>query len=197
MSQHMTRDAIALSGRAFEHAIRVGSPFLGAEHFLFALAAADQPAGAVLREHGVTSERVATEITRVGLLGDLDRDALATIGIDVDAVYAKAAGSFGPKALTLASRAAHREPRLRRLDPRRVPGAGRGGAFLPHDPGGRQGFGNAIEEAELRHAPQIDVEHLALGFLRVTEGAVPAILSGLGVSGPAVRAAILDRYPWL
>jgi hypothetical protein len=195
MTQHMTRDAIAISSQAFEHAIRVGSGFLGGEHFLLALAAADQPAGAVLREHGVTPERVATEINRVGLLGDLDRDALATIGIDVDAVYAKAEASLRPRALMLASRAAaHRESRLRRLDPRRVSGAGRGGVFLPHDPGGRQGLGHATEEAESRHAPQIGVEHLALGFLRVTEGPVPAILSGLGVSGPGLRAAIIDRY---
>jgi hypothetical protein len=194
MTQHNTRDSIAVAKRAYEHAIRLGRPNLGGEHFLLALAAADQPAGVVLREHGVTPERVAAEIARVGLLGDLDRDVLATIGIDLDAVYVKAAASFGQDALARASRSAHREPRMRRLDPRRVSGAGQGGVFLPHDPGARQGLGNAHHEAEIRHAPHIDVEHLALGFLAVTEGPVAAILSGLGVSGPAVRAAILDRY---
>jgi hypothetical protein len=186
MTQHMTRDAVAIAEQAFKHAIHLGYPYLGGEHFLLALAAADQPVGVVLREHGVTPERVAAETARVGLLGDVDRDALATIGIDVDAVYAKAEASFGPKALALASRAAHREPRKRRLDPRRVSGTGQGGVFLPHDPGAHQGLVNAHHEAEIRHAPQIDVEHLALGFLAVTEGPAPSILSGLGVSGPAL-----------
>jgi hypothetical protein len=193
MTQHNTCDSIAVAKRAHEHAIRLGHRYLGGEHFLLALAAADQPAGVVLREHGVTPERVAAGIARAGLLGDLDRDVLATIGIDLEAVYVQAEASFGPDALARAARAAQREPRMRRLDPRRVSGAGQGGVFLPYDPGARQGLGNAHREAAIRHAPQIDVEHLALGFLAVTEGSVAAILSGLGVSGPAVRAAILDR----
>jgi hypothetical protein len=75
-----------------------------------------------------------------------------------------------------------------------VSGAGQDGIFLPHDPGARQGLGNATHEAEIRQAPRIDVEDLAVGFLAVTEGPLPAILSGLGVSGPALRTAILDRY---
>jgi hypothetical protein len=48
--------------------------------------------------------------------------------------------------------------------------------------------------ARHRHATQVTVEHLALGLLAVSEGPVPAILSGLGVSSPALRAAIIGRY---
>jgi hypothetical protein len=45
----------------------------------------------VLRERGVTPDRVEAEIARLaggGLFGDLDRSALAVIGVDVDAVRA-------------------------------------------------------------------------------------------------------------
>jgi hypothetical protein len=42
------------------------------------------------------------------LFGGLDRDALAAVGIDLDAVRARIESSFGPEALT---QAVHREPR--------------------------------------------------------------------------------------
>jgi ATP-dependent Clp protease ATP-binding subunit ClpA len=198
MSEHMrmTRDAIAVAIGAYEHAIRLGHRYLGSEHFLIALASADQPAGAVLREHGVTPERVEEEIARragAALFGDLDRDALEVIGIDVDAVRARIEASFGPQALTQASQALHREPRLRRLDPRRVSGAGRDGVFLPHAPGVDQSLHNARVAAQARHDTQIGVEHLALGLLAASEGPVPSILPALSVSAPPLRAAILDR----
>jgi hypothetical protein len=131
MTAHQTRDAVAIAMRAYDHAIRLGHRHFGAEHFLLALAAADQPAGAVLRE-SVWSRR----------------------------------------------------------SPRPRAGASRDGVFLPHDAGGLQGIGNARREAESRHAPLIDVEDLALGFLAVTEGPLPTILSRLGVSAPTLLAVI-------
>jgi ATP-dependent Clp protease ATP-binding subunit ClpA len=196
MAGHMTPDACAVAIGAYEHAIRLGHRYLGGEHFLLALASAGQPAGAVLRDHGVTPERVEGEIVGLaggGLFGGLDRDALAAIGIDVDAVRTRIEASFRPGALIQAGQAAPRRPRLPRLNPRRVSGAERDGVFLPHGPGGGQSLGNALREAQTRHGAQIGVEHLALGLLAVDEGLVPPILSALGVSAPALRAAILDR----
>lgn len=71
---------------------------------------ADQPASAVLCAHGVTPELVEEEIVRrvglgagAGLFGGLDKDALATIGIDLDAVRARIEASFGPQALARAA----------------------------------------------------------------------------------------------
>ena len=196
MPDHMSPDARAVAIRAYEHAIRLGHPYLGGEHFLLALAAADQPAGAVLRGHGVTPERVEQEIVRLagaGLFADLDRDALAALGIDVDAVRTRIEASFGPGALTRAGHAAHRRPRLRRLNPRRRSGAERDGVFLPHGPGVELSRRNACREAQARPASQIGVEHLALGLLALDEGPVPPLLSALGVPASALRAAILDR----
>jgi hypothetical protein len=72
MTEHiMTRDAGAISIRAYEHATRLGHPYLGGEHYL-------------------------------------DRDALTTVGIDVDAVRAATEASFGRATLARAARDVHR-----------------------------------------------------------------------------------------
>ena len=133
-----------------------------------------EPASEVLCAYGLTPEFVEEEIVRRvglgaggGLFGGLDSEALATIGIDVDAVRATVEASFGPGALARAARTAHPEPR--RFDPRPRSGAQR----AADQPAG--------------------VEDLALGILAVTEGLVPPILSALGASGAALSAAILDR----
>ena len=93
---------------------------MGPEHILIAAVSTGQPASAVLRAHGVMPELVEEEIVRrvglgagAGLFGGLDTDALATIGIDLDAVRARIEASFGPQALARAAQAAHRDPRRR------------------------------------------------------------------------------------
>jgi hypothetical protein len=192
----MTEDANAIAEQACEHAIRLGHPYFGGEHLLLALAGTGQPAGAVLREHGVTPERVEAEIVRLsggGLFGDLDRDALATVGVDIDAVRSATEASFGQEALTRAARSVHRKPPW--FDPRPVSFAERDGVFLPHGPGTGQALAGATRRARARHAARpAGAEDLALGILAVSEGLVPPILAALGVSGPALSTAILDRY---
>jgi ATP-dependent Clp protease ATP-binding subunit ClpA len=195
----MTPAAREVSMRAYDHAIRLGHRYLGGEHFLLALAAAGQPAGEVLRGRGVTPGRVEAEITRLaggGLFGDLDRSALAAIGIDVDAVRGKMESSFSRAALRQADLAVEREPDRRTWDPRRRTrsGAERDGVFLPHGPGVPQALQHARQMTQAGRESQVDVQHLALGLLRVTDGLAPAILSGLGVSAPTLRSAIADRY---
>ena len=54
----LTEEARAIPMGGFEHARRLGLPYVGCEHWLIALAGADHPAAAALREHGVTPERV-------------------------------------------------------------------------------------------------------------------------------------------
>jgi hypothetical protein len=196
MTRHFTEDANAIGKQAYEHATRLGHPYFGGEHFLLALSAAGQPAGAVLREHDVTPRRVEAEIVRLsggGVFGDLDWVALAAVGIDVDAVRAATEASFGQEALTRAARAAH--PKLPWFDLRRRGGGWRDGVFLPHGPGARQALTSATRRARARDALQsAGVEDLALGILAVSEGLVPPVLSAFGVSGPALSTAVLDRY---
>jgi hypothetical protein len=195
MTRNSIEDADAIVVQAYEHATRLGHPYLGSEHLLLALASAGQPAGAVLREHGVTPGRVEAEIVRLsggGLFGDLDRGALAAVGVDIDAVRATTEASFGQEALTRAARAVHRKPRW--FGPRPAAFAGRDGAFLPLGPGAGQALQGARREARARGATQPSVvEDLALGILAVSDGLVPPVLSALGASGPTLSTAVLDR----
>lgn len=107
MFERFTDAARQVVVQAQEGARRLGHHYIGCEHLLLAAAAAGEPAGAVLREHGVTPERIEAEILRVvgrgqtgDPLGGIDRQALAFIGIDLDVVRARIEAAFGPDALT-------------------------------------------------------------------------------------------------
>jgi ATP-dependent Clp protease ATP-binding subunit ClpA len=193
-----TPGARAIHAGAFEHAIRLGHPYIGSEHFLLALAGADHPAGQVLRAHGVTPERVEEQVTRLsggGLFGDLDRDALAAVGVNVESVVDSVTQSLGPEALHRATRSAFPIRRARWWDPRRAyvgPGVHRNGVFLPIRPGsgGVMCLKLARLEARARHDSQIDVRHLAVGVLSANKGLAPAVLSALDVPVEELRAAL-------
>ena len=114
MLERFDADARTVIAQAAEHARRLGHRYIGGEHLLLAVVSAGAPASAVMRAQGVTPELVEEEIVRRvglgaagGLFAGLDRDALATIGIDLDAVRARIEASFGPQALTSAAQAAH------------------------------------------------------------------------------------------
>jgi Clp amino terminal domain, pathogenicity island component len=228
----VTPEAVAILALAMEHAGRLGHRYIGGEHLLLALASSGHPAGAALREHGVTPQRVEEEIVRhaghgagAGLFGSLDRDALAAIGIDLDTVRARIESSFQPDAIAHAGRAVGRGSRPARLNLRH-PGRdlsawlmrrwhrrraaamepiplraatglwrrdGGTTVFLPFTPGTLESLRNIRHEARAQRAPRPGTEHVALAIIAMNDGLLPSILSALGVSAPALRAAILDR----
>jgi ClpA/ClpB-like protein len=140
MFERFTPEARAAVVQAQQHARRLGHNFIGGEHLLLAVVSAGQPASAILGAHGITEEYVETEIVRrIGLgrgagsgdvpFGGLDRDALASIGIDLDAVQARIEATFGPNAMAEADLVVQRRltgrrgspgARRFRLDPRRA-----------------------------------------------------------------------------
>ncbi|WP_405779759.1 hypothetical protein OG512_06075 [Streptomyces sp. NBC_01378] len=127
MFERFSPDARTVVVHTQEHARRLGHNHIGPEHLLLALVSLDQPASAVLRQHGVTPQGVEEEIVRlVGLgagsrlFGTLNRDALASVGIDIDAVRARIEESFGPEALARADSAVHSGRRSSRRGPRRA-----------------------------------------------------------------------------
>ena len=131
MFERFTEGARLVVFQAQAEARRLGHHYIGCEHLLLAAAAGSEPASAVLREQGVTPERVEAEILRtIGRghaadpLGGLDREALAAIGIDLDVVRARIEAAFGPDALTRAV-LAHRRARQPHGRGRR-PGWGKG-----------------------------------------------------------------------
>lgn len=119
MARQPIRDTRTSVARALGHAGRLARRYVSGEHFMTVLISAltarrdPRPARAVLHKYGVTIEDVAEEIARRAgpeavLFGGLDRDALAAIGIDLDAVRVSIGSSAGPEAL---AQVARREPR--------------------------------------------------------------------------------------
>ena len=102
MFERFTDGARQVVVRAQEDARRLGHSYIGSEHLLLAAAGASEPAGVVLRDQGVTPERVEAEMVRIIGLGStdplrgLDGEALAAIGIDLNVVRARIEAASGP-----------------------------------------------------------------------------------------------------
>jgi hypothetical protein len=186
-------EAKAVMVGAFKQATRFGHPYTGCEHLVLALAGTDDRTGTVLREAGITPGAVEEQITRLsggGFFGDLDRGALAAVGIDVDAIRASVTAGFGGAALSQASRAAHRSPAW--WNPRVRGGIELRGAFLPHTPDMKRCLHLALRERLARHDAQVGPAHLAYGVLSATDGMAPAVLAALDAPVPALRAALFS-----
>ena len=215
MFERFTGQARTVVIQAQDHARRLGHNYIGCEHLLLAAASTAEPASAVLREHGVTPQAVETEIVRLlgpgqaaGLLGSMDRDALAAIGIDLDVVRARIEAAFGPGALTRVpsasqrGRGCRRRPitgllrhRRRRARQATAPPADPAPAgHIPFTPRAKKSLEHSLREAKMRHDNYIGVEHLTLALVGMNDGTVPPILSALGTSQATLRAAIFDRY---
>jgi ATP-dependent Clp protease ATP-binding subunit ClpA len=227
MLDRFTRTARRVVVVAQEDARRLGHDHVGCEHLLLAAAATDEPASAVLRDHGVTPDRIEAAMLRTlgpgqtaDPLGGLDKEALASIGIDLDVVRARIEATFGPDALTWALPAARQSRRPawgkgplaelkrrrhrhgRRSDPQPasphgtampIPGPAPRG-HIPFTPRAKKSLQLSLREAEALHDNYIGVQHLILALLGLKDGTVPVILSALGAPAAPVRAAILTRY---
>jgi hypothetical protein len=227
MFERFTPDARTVVVHAQQQARRLGHHYIGCEHLLLAVVGIDQPAGEVMRARGVTPDHVEQQIVRrVGLgtgadlFADLDRDALAAIGIDLDAVRARIEARFGVDALDRAARVSRSRRRRSRLNPSRAlrlrlrrryrrsrcapravrqetqpqPAGGIPSGHLPFTPRAKKTLEIALREARAQRDAYIGVQHIALGLLAIDDGSVPPILRALGTSPKILRAAIRDRY---
>jgi len=210
MFERFSGEARSAVAQAQEHARRLGHRYIGCEHLLLAAASTAEPASAALREHGVTPAGVETEIVRMVGLGraaDLfsasDREALASIGIDLDVVRARIEATFGPDAFTRGGPDACRSrPAVRKNPVALLRRARRSGhhqhpapsGHIPFTPRAKKSLLLSLREAEARHDNYIGIEHLTLALVGMKDGAVPPILSALGAPQATLRAAILDRY---
>jgi hypothetical protein len=228
MFERFTDTARHVVVQAQADARRLGHHYIGCEHLLMAAAAAAEPASAVLREQGVTPDRVEAVLMRTigpsqtaDPLGGLDRQALASIGIDLDVVRTRIEAAFGPDALTRALPAAcrsrrpawgkgplaeltrrRRRRRARRHAPlpagpftQRPASAGPApGGHIPFTPRAKKTLALSLREAKVLNDNYIGVEHLTLALLDLKDGTVPAILSALDAPATSLRAAILARY---
>lgn len=197
MFERFTEAAQAVVIEAGAHATRLGHNWIGCEHFLLVLASSDDPVGQAFRDAGVTAARIESTIMRqVGrgrrLFDTLDREALATVGIDVDAVREAVEQTFGVGALDRVRRptgraglAGRRGAPWRRLGPgRRVLGPGL-------TPRAKECIARAVGDAR---AGYVGAEQIALSVLGMKNGTVPHIFAAMGVSADALSADIADRY---
>jgi ATP-dependent Clp protease ATP-binding subunit ClpA len=187
MFERFTKPAREVVTAARAEATRRGDRAIGTEHLLLALADAGIGgiAGEALHAAGVDAAVVAAGIARHPAtgrrLGAEDAEALRTVGIDLDAVLARVAESFGPGALDAAEQESRRGSRGGRRAPRGL------------TPAARKSLQLALREAvRLRHG-FIGTEHLLLGIVRGADGRGAAILTEAGVDLAGLRRSVEQR----
>ena len=153
-----------------EEARRFGRPSVGTEHVLAALLRDPEGATArVLRRHGVDVAAVERTLA-TGVLGGagaaakIDREALATLGIDFDAVRIRVEQTFGPGALE----------RTR-------------AGCLGIAPRLKLAFAHALD---LAGAERLDDAHVLLGLLSVPDSVAARVLAGQGLSFDAAKRGL-------
>ncbi|WP_172387082.1 Clp protease N-terminal domain-containing protein [Streptomyces sp. MNP-20] len=166
------RHAVTL---AQDEAIALGHDFIGTEHLLLGLAGTDRStAGEVLRKQGVEQARIRQETVRIleaaGVAttgGQGAKDALSSLGIDVEEIQRKADDNFGP------------------------------GAFQYPRPTYTQDARKALEqtlsEAHALGHDRFGTEHILLGLLSAGEGRGLDVLNALEVDRTGLREAVLAR----
>lgn len=162
------RECVLMAERT---ARELGHDSIGTEHLLIALAEEHQGLGGrVLRESGVTGEDLRTQTRRL-LGGDaIDRDALGTLGIDLDEVRRRAEETFGPGALDRGGR--------------------REGGRLPFTPRSKKSLELAVRTAVRLRDSFIGSEHLLLGVAQVEEGVAAQILAARGLDRVRLETAV-------
>ena len=152
---------------AAEEARRLGHTFIGTEHLLLVLVRKpDGCARLVLEQLGAGAKEVerALEPCLAGGAPKIDPDALATIGIDFDAVRERLEETFGPGALER-SRA----------------------SCLGVTPRTKLALAYAVDRAS---GKSLGDEHILLGMLSVPDSLAARTLGHLGISLEAVEAAV-------
>jgi ATP-dependent Clp protease ATP-binding subunit ClpA len=133
-------------------------------HLLLALAGEPGRGGRVLRDAGVDHERLRAVVVRSGAL---DADALAAVGIDLDAVRSATEAAFGPGALD--------------RDRRWVSG------HIPFTDRSKQALVETVRLVGLQRVNRIDAGHVLFGVLAVDDPLVVRVLQQLGADVQDLR----------
>jgi ATP-dependent Clp protease ATP-binding subunit ClpA len=174
---HDARAAVVL---AKHEADAAGQPTISSEHLLLGLLAQPGPAADALRAAGVDAADLRR---RAGADGGgesqpLDADALASLGIDLDAVRRATDAAFGRGALDRAG-----EPSRGRRRPSRP-------RMMPEV---KRALERALHLAMLRRDGSISAAHQLLGILEGPPSPAVADLTAAGVDIAALQADVLRR----
>ncbi len=177
---HSAHEAVV---RARAEAVLAGDDHIGCEHLLVSLLAEPGAAAQALSAAGLGADQARAALAR--LAGrprpdddPLDAEALASIGIDLDAVRRAADASFGPGALDRAGR----------------PGrGGAGGGRLPFGADAKKALEQGLRAAVRSRHPAITTGHLLIGV--IDQGANPALgmLAAAGIDPAVLRADVARR----
>jgi ATP-dependent Clp protease ATP-binding subunit ClpA len=163
MFQRFTDGAREAVVTAQTEAAALGCGHIGTEHLLLGVAASPGRAGEVLKAHGATPDKL-----RSATRPQLDREALATLGIDLDEVRRRIEESFGAGALESGGR--------------------RTSGHIPFTPEAKKALELALRESISLGDKHIGGEHVLLGLLRDEKAEAVAVLARTGASREAVRA---------
>jgi ATP-dependent Clp protease ATP-binding subunit ClpA len=169
MFERFTRAAREVVVHAQAEAAGLGHDRIGTEHLLLGIAASGD--AGLLASLGVEHARLRASVAN-GHGDELDAAALATIGIDLDAVRRSVEESFGRGAL-----AGHRR-RCR-------------GGRVPFSPRAKRALERSLREALAQGDRHIGAEHILLGLTRDDVSGAARVLRSCGTSPHAVRAAVL------
>lgn len=169
MFERFTKEARAVVTGAQGVARAAGSRSIDTRHLLLPLIETPGRVPQALRDAGADVAALATRARADLRAGGIDGDALAGIGIDLDAVRRQAEAVFGPDAL---ERAAH-TPK----------------GHIPFTSDAKKALELSLREAIRLHQKSIVSSHLLLGIVR---GDSPgrALLIGAGVDIAALRRAL-------
>ena len=169
MFERFTQDAREAVTHAAAEAGALGADRIASEHVLLAAARLEGPAHDARAALGVHPDDLAAAVrARQGL----DDEALASIGVDLDAIRAQVEATFGAGALDATPSTAPR-------------------AFAPD---AKKLLELALREAIRTGRRRIDSGHLLLAAVRAPESGARAVLSSLGLRDDAVREAVTAAW---
>lgn len=160
---------------AREEARWAGQTKISSEHLLIGLLREPGPAADALTAAGLdlTSLRARVPRGAAGAGHSLDADALASLGIDLDAVRRATDAAFGPGA----------------LDRIAAPGRDR----LAFAPDAKKSLLGAVRQAQQLHQQTISSGHMLVGILDQERNGALTVLSQSGTDIAALRADVLSR----
>lgn len=160
---------------ALQEARLAGQDKIRSEHVLLGLLREPGPAAEALTSAGLDLETLRARLPHGGydVPGGLDADALATLGIDLDAVRRATDAAFGRGALDRAA----------------VPGQGK----LPIADDAKQALSGAVRQAQQLSQRQVSSGHVLLGILAQNRNGALTVLTQAGADIQALRADTLRR----
>ena len=186
MFERFTNDAREAVTHAVDEA--QGSERIGPQHVLLgAVRSPDTVAARALSQLGVDRARLRAAV-RANPSDGLDADALAGVGIDLDAVRAQVEAEFGPGALDGVAAA----PESCGTKP--SGGNRMASGHKPFDGEAKKLLQLSLREALRFKHKHIDSGHLLLGVVRLDDRHAAAALDALGLADDDVRAAVAAAW---